>query len=146
MSRLFVMLLIVGSIAMPLSAQSITVRLLDGKTGKPIADKNITVRWDSDRTIGGTVVRIGKDGTGHVDVPRNATGFLLMEGPKGGSESNRLAYSDCNVRVGPYNSVSDVLSHGVVPGNTCSKKAVISEPGVIVFWGLTRRWYELDMQ
>jgi hypothetical protein len=146
MSRAAALLLLVCATGAPLSAQTLAVRLLDAKSGKAISNKNITFHWNSDELSGGTVVRVGKDGAGHVGVPKNATGFFLLEGPKDGKEPFRVAYFDCNAKAEPYTSISEVLSRGVVPRNTCSERSVKAEPGVIVFWGLMRRWYEPDMQ
>ncbi len=145
MKHLFVLALAVSAVATPLCAQTITVRLLDGKSGKPITDKNITFHWNSDH-FEESVVRIGKDGVGKVTAPAKATDFFLMEGPKDGDEPFRVAYFDCNTPAHSRNSISEVLSRGIVPGNECSKRSAKAEPGVIIFWGLTRRWYEPDMQ
>ena len=43
-----------------------------------------------------TVVPISKVGFGEVAVPSGAASVLIMEGPRVGKESGRVAYVDCN--------------------------------------------------
>jgi hypothetical protein len=140
---------IVFASIVPCEAQTITIRLLDAKSGKPLVDKNITVTWNNSFHIDGVVVRIGKDGSGKIDVPASAKSFSLDEGPKDGKEPYRIAYLDCNVKESsnPWPIViSDVLQRGVVPGNNCGKSKAQPKPGEVIFWGLTRPWYVPDMQ
>jgi hypothetical protein len=152
MKSLLIYVLVVLAVP-PLMSQTITVRLLNGKTGKPMADKNVRFLWDDRFPTSVDVVHIGKDGTAYVTVPKGAKTFSLEEGPKAGKEAGRIAYADCTVggaqaaeNPASPTSIAKVLGTGVVLPNICSKRIVPPEPGVIVFWGLPRPWFVPDMQ
>jgi hypothetical protein len=125
-----------------LRGQSITVRVLNARSGRPLSGQNVTIVWPD--TPGNTVVRLGSDGTGKLDIAGKSQ-FAMLSGPKLGKEPYRIAYINCNefsmVRV------DDVLSRGVVAANLCSSKvSTNSKPGEIVFWGVPLHWWEPDLQ
>jgi hypothetical protein len=127
-------------------AQTITVRLLHAKTGKPLLNKNVTLLWSPDYWPPGSVAHTGKDGVGSVQVPLNATLFSMEGGPKEGSEPYRIPFIACNGSPTEFLKVSDVLNRGIVPKNSCSGKNVSPKPGEIVFWALPKPWWQPDMQ
>ena len=128
----------------PQLAQRITVRPLDAKTGKPMVNKIVTVRWVGiwDKSE----ITLDNQGTGTVEVPTGIHEFTLDEGPNVGSEPYRIAYLDCNQPHGARIQVSLVLEKGFVPKNSCSSKTTVAHPEEVVFWGLSKPWWQPDMQ
>src|SRR5690349_2509779 len=101
--------------AQPPARQTITIRMLHGKSGKPLSNKNVTLLWAPDFIPWkGAEVHLGKDGTGTVDIPVGLELFEMMTGPKVGKEPGRIPYIDCNNPLFPHVSVSQVLKKGVV--------------------------------
>jgi hypothetical protein len=140
-------LLITGAASpAPLASQTITIRLLDGKTGRSLSDKNVTLLWSPDYFPPGSVIYFGKDGIGTVKVPSGSEFFIMRGGPKIGKEPYRIPFINCNALMPEMIQVSQVLKRGYVPGNTCSKKTAVPRPGEIVFWAMPTPWWQPDMQ
>lgn len=127
-----------------LPAQTLTIHLLNAKSAKAMGKKKITVRWVKD--LQSSEVLLDASGTGHVEVLRGATEFLVMEGPRIGKEPGRIAYMDCNENSGAFLTVALVMEKGVVPGNRCGQKTAVAHPGEIVFWALPIPWWQPDFQ
>ena len=128
--------------AVSLSGQSITVRVLNARSGRPLARQSVMISWPD--TLEKTVVNLGPDGTGKLDLAGRSQ-FSMLPGPKSGKEPDKIAYIDCNnfsmVRV------DDVLSRGLVAPNLCSSKVSAKvKPGEVVFWGVPLHWWEADPQ
>ena len=126
------------------SAQRIIVRLLNGKTGNPMANQMVTVRWVG--VWDKSEITLDKQGAGNVEVPAGVHEFTLEEGPKVGREPYRIAYIDCNDPHGARIQLSLVIEKGFVPKNSCSSKTTLAHPEEVVFWGLPRPWWQPDMQ
>lgn len=123
-----------------LTGQSITVRVLNARSGRPLARQSVMISWPD--TANKTVVNLGPDGTGTLDLAGRSH-FGMLPGPKSAKEPNSIAYIDCNdfsmVRV------DDVLSRGLVSANRCSSKISAKvKPGEVVFWGVPLHWWEPD--
>ncbi|HZQ44496.1 MAG TPA: hypothetical protein VFA99_14675 [Acidobacteriaceae bacterium] len=128
--------------ASPLVGQSITVRVLNARSGLPLSGQNVTIAWAD--TLDKTVVNLGRDGSGKLDLAGRSQ-FAMLPGPKLGKEPYRIAYIDCNnfsmVRV------DDVLNRGLVSENLCSAKvSAKAKPGEVVFWAVPLHWWEPDLQ
>jgi hypothetical protein len=126
--------------ASPLMGQSITVRVLNARSGRPLARQSVMISWPD--TLNKTVVNLGPDGTAKLDLAGRSE-FGMLPGPKSDKEPNSIAYIDCNdfakVRV------HDVLSRGLVTANRCSSKVSAKvKPGEVVFWGVPLHWWEPD--
>jgi hypothetical protein len=140
-------LLIAGAaLPAPLASQTVSIRLLDGKTGRALSDKNVTLLWSPAYFPPGSVIYFGKDGIGTVKVPTGAEFFTMHGGPKIGKEPYRIPFINCNASMSEMIRVSEVLKSGYVPGNTCSKKNAVPRPGEIVFWAMPIPWWQPDMQ
>jgi hypothetical protein len=123
-----------------LIGQSITVRVLNARSGRPLARQSVMISWPD--TLDKTVVNLGSDGTGTLDLAGRSE-FGMLPGPRSDKEPNSLAYIDCNgfsmVRV------DGVLSRGLVSANLCSSKVSAKvKPGEVVFWGAPLHWWESD--
>ena len=127
------------------AAQSITIRLVDGKTGKPMKNKNVTVIFCPD-CFRQTVVRIEADGSGHVNIPAGAKTATFMGGPKDGAEPGRIPYIDCNSGLPALVDIAQILQTGISPDNGCGKAHHTSRPGEIVFWAHSLPWWQPDFQ
>lgn len=137
------MLSVLG-MALHAGAQTLTVRLLNGKTGKPIRDQNVTLDWDYGKTS--IVLRVDRHGVAHVTVPVGARWLGVSEGPRKGPESYRVAYFDCNRPALVNLDVAAILAHGYVAGDDCGRRVIVPQPGEIIFWGMLRPWWIPDLQ
>lgn len=95
--------------------QSFTIRLLHSKSGRPIANQNVTVRW-GDEFDSSVIVQIDARGIGTVEIPKGIDAFEMVEGPRKGKESYRIAYGDCNKQRTAIR-IRNVLENGVDPGD-----------------------------
>lgn len=122
-------------------AQTLIVKLVDAKSGKPMGDQNLTVRWvDSDSSV----LALDESGSGRVKVPQGAKEFVMLPGPRKGSEPNRVAFMNCNQWPSPLISVAEAVRTGIVPKNTCGAARANSHAGEIVFWALPRPFWDFQ--
>ncbi len=111
-------LLIAGAaLPAPLASQTITIRLLEGKTGRALSDKNVTLLWSPDYFPPGSVIYFGKDGIGTVNVPTGSEFFMMQGGPRIGKEPYRIPFINCNASMSEMIRVSEVLKKRL-----CSRK------------------------
>jgi hypothetical protein len=140
-------LVAIGSCTRCLPAQTITIRLLNAKTGKPIKGKMVTFVWEGTMSWDGPIVTSDQQGLGTVEIPPGKREFSLQAGPKVGKEPNRIPYFDCNdTKEESPIQISSVLQTGLVLRNTCGQQSAVAKPGEIVFWLLPLPWWEPDMQ
>jgi len=125
-------------------AQTLTVRLLNAKSGKPMRKQNITFQWDKD--FKSTVVFIPDSGLAQVEVPAGTKSFWMHPGPRLGKEPDRIAYSSCTEQTSNLIPVADVLAKGVVPANVCGRQSIAPRPGEVVFWALPLPFWKPDFQ
>lgn len=123
-------------------AQTITIHLLDAKSGKSLVGENVTVKWDKD--FKSSEVSVSKTGVATVQVPDGAKAFLLLAGPRKGDEPNRVAYKNCNGQSSALLSVADVLSQGIAPQNICGHARVVAHPGEVIFWARPRPFWDFQ--
>ncbi len=116
-------------------AQTITLRLANGKTGKPFTKKNLNVtfwwqdsiqpeedKWTQvDGSFLGTDAIYHKTGVAHIPLPPQATRIEVREGSKIGKEPSMIPYFDCNGHMPQMIPVTDVLERGFIASNECSK-------------------------
>ena len=130
---------ILSSVALTANAQSIKLRLLNGKTGKPMRNQTVTVAWVA--PLESVDVWIGVDGTGTVTAPKEAETFGMLSGTEAGS--NKIAFLNCNAGASHY-YLSEVYTVGVVPRNTCGKATAPARRGEIIFWALPRPFWDFQ--
>jgi hypothetical protein len=121
-----------------LSAQTLTIRLLNAKSGKPIKEQSVTLEWAKDtqhaNEFPNSDITVDKEGVGHVEVPSGASGFSLLPGDKAGKTPGRFAYFNCN--DAGLILVEEVIQIGVVPKNGCGTMNVPRQKGQVVFWAV----------
>lgn len=125
-------------------AQTLTIRLLNAKSGKGIGKKKVTIKWD--KNFRSSEVLMNSDGVGHIDVPSDAKQFIIVAGPRVGEDSYRIAYRDCSELPAALIEVSEVMQNGLVPQNNCGHQNAIPRPGEIVFWALPLPFWKPDFQ
>ena len=137
-------LLLAVLVCASVQAQTLTVRLLNAKSGKPMRKQNITFEWDAD--FKHFVVFIGDSGLAQVEVPPGAKSFRMHPGPRLGKEPDRIAYQSCNEQTSKLIPAAEVLAKGVVPANVCGRKSIAPRPGEVVFWALPLPFWKPDFQ
>ena len=105
--------------------KTITVRMLDGKTGKLITTSTFLVRVDHDPTVHADWVAPNEDGTGKLSVPRSASLLSI----RGTYDSSMVIYVNCDSAsektnpIDRWYSIAESLSLGVTAPNDCVKPA-----------------------
>jgi hypothetical protein len=152
--RLLVIFLVISNVARAQSlslepthqvTRTITIRLLNAETAKPMGNKMVTFVWDVSG-LEKSEIKLDERGAGIVFVPAGSNTFMLLAGPKVGEEPYRIPYIDCNEGRSAFIQVSLVLETGYVPGNECGHKSVPAGPGQVVFWALPKPWWQPDFQ
>jgi hypothetical protein len=121
-------------------AQTLTIRLVNAETGKPVQNKHVSVSLDDEFSIRRDLPLSDKDGIVHVSVPPNVQFITLHSGPKIGKDPDRIPYGVC----GKYSQlqIEDIVKHGFVPQNQCEPKVKLqAKSGEIVYLvQLIPRW------
>jgi len=125
----------------------ITLRMIDGRTGKPIATSDFIVRINHEKTPHNNWVEENEDGTGKVTLPANAETISIHATYDGTTQT----YVNCDssaartsaqqpAPLAHWYTVAGILSSGVVAQNNCigkkvpDKLQVVAEPGQFVFF------------
>ena len=125
-ARFFLALVLAAALAGPLHAQTaptITIIMLDGKTGRPIVPSNFIVRIDHLNATHNEWLKLNDDGTGQVTFPSGAS-WLSIQGTY---ESSMDIYINCDAGMEKdtstlhWYSVLDILNTGVAMPNECYK-------------------------
>jgi len=128
-----------------LSAQSdhtITVRMLDSKTGQPITTSEVEVRMrvplTSDQTKGipPVYVRPDKYGVGVATLPITASDIRVYAsyGAANWSYINCDSVQDRGTTREHWYSISEILTRGSAAPNLCNKRKITVKPGEFVFF------------
>jgi hypothetical protein len=123
---------------------TITVRMMDGKTGHLISTTNFLVWIDHQKTVHADWVQRNPDGTGGLTIPRDAK-LLSIHGTYDKAMETYLncdSVGDKPTPVERWYEVSQILSSGVVAPNSCSKLKEIAKPGEFVFFVRKVNWRE----
>ncbi|MGA9673105.1 MAG: hypothetical protein WBQ94_28155 [Terracidiphilus sp.] len=147
---LLLLLICTAALSGTLSAQTaqttktITVRMLDAKTGAPIATSDFLVRVDRKQDQHGNWVQLNDDGSGKVTLPVDAT-LVTFEAKY--NEATDIYVNCDSVRDKPipmphWYAISEILTSGVAAPNGCSKHTAVAKPGELVFFVRKRNWQE----
>jgi hypothetical protein len=127
--------------------KTITVRMVDTKTGLLISSSNFLVRIDHRQEQHGDWVKINEDGTGNLTLPASADVISIHAT----YESATLIYANCDAdkdhataehapSPDRWYSVATILQFGIVAPNDCvgkkvpEKLQVVAKPGEFVFF------------
>lgn len=130
-----------GSLAAQ-TAKTITIRMIDGASGKPLSSSSVLIRINHLPTPHGDWVHANEDGTATVTLPPDAT--LLT--PQASYGDAMDSYVNCDAVkdkefVGPHwYAVSEILATGVVTPNGCGKRTAVAKPGEFVFFVRAKNW------
>lgn len=128
-----------------LSAQSttITLRMLDSKTGKLIETTSYLVRVNRDPTVHANWVVQNEDGTGRLTLPPGSSLIAIHAT----YDNSMLTYINCGADGGKANSeehwfsLAEILSTGIVVPNGCkgklgsaAKVTPAAKPGELIFF------------
>ena len=132
------------------TGKAITIRMLDGKTGKLITASGFQVRINHEQTLHSNWVVQNEDGTAKLTVPDNAALISIQ----GTYDSSMLVYSNCDSvtakesPVDHWYEVSEILASGVVAHNGCEKPTataklkLFARPGEFIFFVRKLNWRE----
>lgn len=131
------------------SPKSITIIMLDGKTGKPLVPDNYMIRLDHLNSLHNEALQVNDDGSGKVSVPERAS-FLSVQGTYHGSIE---IYVNCDAGMEKDTStlhwyqIADIMHSGVVAPNECykgkySNPEMAAKPGEFIFFVRETNWRE----
>jgi len=129
------------------TGKTITVRMLDGRTGKLISPSNYLIRVDHEQTVHANWVVQNEDGTDKLIVPSGATVLTIQAT----YDSATSYYVDCDAikkhgasdhepSLDRWYKIADILATGVVARNDCAGKKLpeklqaFAKPGEFVFF------------
>jgi hypothetical protein len=121
---------------------TISIRLLDGKTGLPVKASNFLVRIDHHDTIHSEWVKINDDGSVIVTLPADAKEISV----KATYDMSMATYINCDAAKQTdkernlWYPVSIILKAGVVAPNECGKTDFLAKPGEFIFFVRKRDW------
>jgi hypothetical protein len=122
--------------------RTITIRMIDGRTGKLITASNFLVRIDHDPTIHANWVAQNEDGSGKLTLPRTAT-LLSIQGT---FDSATQIYLNCDAardkdKIGDHwYDLPTIWDTGVTAPNGCvkprvaTKLKIAAKPGEFIFY------------
>lgn len=125
----------------------ITLRMIDGRTGKPIATNDFIVRINHQKAPHNNWIEENEDGTAKVTLPAEAENISVHAT----YDATTQAYVNCDssaartsakqpAPLDHWYSVGDILSSGTVAPNNCigkkvpDKLQVVAAPGQFVFF------------
>ena len=124
------------------TVNTISIRLLDGKTGLPVKASNFLVKVDHHSIEHNDWVHMNDDGTVIVTVPTDARELSV----KATYNESMDTYINCDAAKESdrerdfWYPISDILKAGVVAPNECSKTNYTAKPGEFVFFVRKRDW------
>jgi hypothetical protein len=130
--------------------KTITIRMLDGKTGRLIATSNFLVRINHDQTLHADWVVQNEDGTGKLTLPKNGS-LIAVQGTYDRSEEIYVNCDSASQKENPIDhwyAVSEIQTTGVIAPNSCVKPSEsaklrpVLKPGVFVFYVRKKNWRE----
>jgi hypothetical protein len=118
-------------------AQTITIRMINAKSGKPIDGKFVHAEFQG--ASGNAVITVDKHGIGHLSLPPGATAISLIAAHK--KDTIVPAYTVCGP-FGEFLSIQDILDHGIVPDNVCNASLKLTAaPGEVLYFIEPLPWY-----
>lgn len=132
------------------TAKTVTVRVLDGKTGDPVTPDNVVVRIDRQSTIHVEWVKLDDHGVATVTLPATATSVSVHA-----SYGETMDYYvNCDVARQKNSSqetwypLGDILTQGLVMPNECGRARsarslkIEPKPGEFVVYVRKRNWHD----
>jgi hypothetical protein len=132
--------------------KTITVRVLDSRTGEPVSPNMLMVRINERKANHSNWVQQNDDGSATVRIPADAS-LLLVQATY---DNSTEIYINCDAALEKNTSsehwykVSEMLTSGVVAPDECKQSRhheapkVAAKPGEFVFFVRKRNWREDD--
>jgi hypothetical protein len=126
------------------SSQSVSIRLLDGKTGLSVKASNFLVRVDHNDTVHPEWVKINDDGSVVVTLPADAKEISVKATYSMGMDTyvNCDAANESDKERNIWYSIATILSTGIVAPDECAKTAFKPKPGEFLFFVRKRSWHD----
>ena len=126
----------------PQTPKTISIRLLDGKTGLPVKASNFLVRVDHQDTLHPEWVKINDDGTVIVTLPTDAKEISVKATYDMGMDTyiNCDAAKENDKERNIWYPISAILNAGVVAPDECAKTDFVPKPGEFIFFVRKRDW------
>ncbi len=145
--RGFVVLALAAALCSGLHAQSstsISIRLLDGKTGLPVKASNFIVRVDHNDTPHPEWVLLNDDGSVIVTLPPDAKVISVKATYSMGMDTyvNCDAAKESDNERNIWYSIATIVSTGIVAPDECAKTDFKPKPGEFVFFVRKRSWHD----
>jgi len=139
------------------AGKTITIRMLDSKTGNLIATSDFIVQVDHQQDQHAGWVRENENGAGEMTVPADAKVILIH----GTYEGGMSFYVNCDAdqdrgsaerdeKLHHWYVISEILESGVVAPDGCgsakqaTKVKATAKPGEFVFFVRKKNWHEED--
>ena len=124
------------------TVNTISIRLLDGKTGLPVKASNFLPKVDHHDTEHSEWVHMNDDGTVIVTLPADAKELSLKATYNGSMDTfiNCDAAKESDRERDIWYPISDIVKSGMVAPNECSKTNYTAKPGEFVFFVRKRDW------
>jgi hypothetical protein len=121
---------------------TISIRLLDGKTGLPVKASNFLVRVDHNDTMHPDWVKINDDGTVVVTLPADAKEISVKATYGMGIDTyvNCDAAKESDKERNIWYSIATILKAGIVAPDECARAAFKVKPGEFIFFVRKRAW------
>ncbi|HVN93117.1 MAG TPA: hypothetical protein VMT38_05450 [Terracidiphilus sp.] len=145
--RAFILFAAIAAIPLSLhaqDAQTISIRLLDGKTGLPVKASNFLVRVDHYETVHPEWVKIGDDNAVTITLPPDAKQFSIKATYDDGMDTyiNCDAAKESDKERNVWYSIATVVNSGIVAPNECAKTSFKAKPGEFIFFVRKRSWHD----
>ena len=121
---------------------TISIRLLDGKTGLPVKASNFLVRVDHNETVHPDWVKINDDGTVVVTLPADAKEISVKATYGMGMDTyvNCDAAKESDKERNIWYSIATILNAGIVAPDECATASFKAKPGEFIFFVRKRAW------
>jgi hypothetical protein len=132
------------------TAQQITVKLLDGRSGRTLKNQIVDICL-AEKTFGmpTQTVRTNTEGIAFVPIPAQQTFFVIagesLVDCRMRVRYGKAAMDDANSYKEEVYRFADVLAHGAVGANKCGKATAQPLPGQLVLFARPPHWWEKVM-
>jgi hypothetical protein len=142
-----------GAVCGVLQAQAgktISIKVLDGRTGEAVSPSNVHVRFNHEPDVRGDWVDQKDDGTIEVRLPADAKAISVRATYDGSTEYfvNCDVAKQKNTTQDSWYPVTDILTSGIAIPNDCAKPKDVdkvkieAKPGELVLFVRKRNWKE----
>jgi len=134
-----------GALLRAQADKTITVLVVDAKTGTAMKPSNFEVRIDRGDTVHNEYMHMNDDGSAQLLLP-DGTAVLSIDATY---DSSMETYVNCATAKEKAKSaqqwypVADILKTGVVGANECGKAHLNPKPGVIALFVRKRDWRDM---